>query len=204
VWNFLYKTTEIYLFDRIKLINLKYPNSRLFEAFSKGQIESKLWIVKELVNIPNIEKRSLHIHCGWYALLAYLIYNKIDDKITIRSYDIDKNCFPVSCILNHPQKRFGIFKAWVRDIHTPIFYHKDAVLINTSCEHLDNFTQWFTSIPKGQYTILQSNNYYDCDEHSNCMNSLEEFKKSAPLSNILYEGELKLQKYTRFMLIGIK
>ena len=34
--------------------------------------------------------------------------------------------------------------------------------------------------------------------------NITEFKQQAPLSNIIYEGELELEKYTRFMLIGYK
>jgi hypothetical protein len=76
--------------------------------------------------------------------------------------------------------------------------------INTSCEHIENFTNWFNLIPKGKLVALQSNNYFELPEHVNCVNDIDEFKQQAPLSNIIYEGELELEKYTRYMIIGYK
>ena len=64
------------------------------------------------------------------------------------------------------------------------------------------FTDWFNLIPTGKLVALQSNNYFEIDDHVNCVNSLDELKHQAPLSNIIYEGELELEKYTRYMLIG--
>ena len=77
-------------------------------------------------------------------------------------------------------------------------------IINTSCEHIENFTKWFNAIPKDKLVALQTNNYFDLPEHINCVKDINQFKQQAPLSNIIYEGELELEKYTRFMLIGYK
>ena len=75
-------------------------------------------------------------------------------------------------------------------------------IINTSCEHIEKFTEWFNAILKDKLVVLQSNNYFEIDDHINCVKNITEFKQQAPLSNIIYEGELELEKYTRFMLIG--
>ena len=75
-------------------------------------------------------------------------------------------------------------------------------IINTSCEHIEQFTKWFTTIPKNKLVVLQTNNYFELPEHVNCVKDINEFKQQAPLSNIIYEGELELEKYTRYMLIG--
>jgi hypothetical protein len=77
-------------------------------------------------------------------------------------------------------------------------------IINTSCEHIEHFTKWFTAIPKDKLVALQTNNYFELSEHINCVKDINQFKQQAPLSNIIYEGELELEKYTRFMLIGYK
>ena len=77
-------------------------------------------------------------------------------------------------------------------------------IINTSCEHIEKFTEWFNAIPRDKLVVLQSNNYFEIDDHINCVKNITEFKQQAPLSNIIYEGELELEKYTRFMLIGYK
>ena len=77
-------------------------------------------------------------------------------------------------------------------------------IINSSCEHIEKFTEWFNAILKDKLVVLQSNNYFEIDDHINCVKNITEFKQQAPLSNIIYEGELELEKYTRFMLIGYK
>ena len=77
-------------------------------------------------------------------------------------------------------------------------------IINTSCEHIENFDDWYAKIPDGKLVVLQSNNYYEVEEHVNCVGSIEEFAVKAPMDNILYSGELELPKYKRFMLIGYK
>ena len=52
--------------------------------------------------------------------------------------------------------------------------------------------------------VLQSNNYFDVDEHVNCSHSLDEFAFQTPMQRVWYEGELELGHYKRFMRIGIK
>ena len=77
-------------------------------------------------------------------------------------------------------------------------------IINTSCEHLPDFVGWYSLIPKGKLVILQANDYHEVDEHVNTYNTADEFSASAPMSKLLYKGELELEKYTRFMLIGYR
>ena len=45
--------------------------------------------------------------------------------------------------------------------------HSPDTVINTSCEHIENFNEWYDKIPKGKIVILQTNNYFDF-EHVNC------------------------------------
>lgn len=41
-------------------------------------------------------------------------------------------------------------------------------------------------------------------EHVNCVKSLEDFEIQTPVSAVIFNGELDLGKYKRFMRIGIK
>ena len=77
-------------------------------------------------------------------------------------------------------------------------------IINTSCEHIENWSDWWNKIPKGKMCILQSNNYTDLPEHINCVKNTDHFKSIAPMTTNLYEGDLNLGKYIRYMIIGIK
>ena len=50
--------------------------------------------------------------------------------------------------------------------------------------------------------MLQSNNYFGIDEHVNCKESLEEFKKSVRI-RVLNSLEKRINdKFDRYMLIG--
>ena len=69
---------------------------------------------------------------------------------------------------------------------------------------LDRFTAWFAGLPDGMLVLLQSNDFSEIPEHVNCVDSLEAFRAQAPLSELLFAGQLELGKYTRFMLIGRK
>ena len=79
------------------------------------------------------------------------------------------------------------------------------LIINTSAEHMT--TEWFQQIKNKQWeekpiVAIQSNNYFDLDEHINCVHSIEHMKKVFPMKEIMYQGELQLKGYKRVMLIG--
>jgi flagellar biosynthesis regulator FlbT len=208
------------------------PEYNLHDAFTQGQLRSKLWLLKHL---RDIDLGTVFICAGWYGTLARAMFE--NERIhfdKIRSFDIDPKCAEVADMIN---KQWNIddfkFKASTIDIHnfewkgfhTPApsdgtignFYYdtiadnkvvqmKDSpdTFINTSCEHIENFTDWFKLLLPGKLVALQTNNYFEIEDHINCVNSLDEFKQQVPLSNIIYEGELELEKYTRYMVIGYK
>lgn len=76
------------------------------------------------------------------------------------------------------------------------------MVVNTSCEHMDN--TWYENLPEGSFVVLQTNDYFENEQHSNCCKDLEDAKAKYPMQNLFYEGELDTQLYNRFMLIGIK
>jgi len=192
------------------------------DCFSRGQLHSKKWLVSEL------EKTSLHLGtvflcAGWYGTLATMLFesSKIHlDKI--RSFDIDENCWRIAETFNKPWVMDDWkFKATTQDIHKINFneyayttlrsngterelFDKPNTIINTSCEHIENWDKWWASIPKGKLCILQSNDYKALPEHINCVDDVDHFKTIAPMTTYFYGGSLILGKYTRYMLIGIK
>ena len=189
------------------------------DAISDGQLNSKLWL---LDRIKGIDLGTVFICAGWYGILATMLFE--DENIyvdKIRSFDLDDSCWKIAEDFNRPwTKDNWKFKASTLDITTMQFPTKHKTyrangtslildempdtIINTSCEHIEHFTRWFTAIPKNKLVALQTNNYFDLPEHVNCVKDINEFKQQAPLRNIIYEGELELEKYTRFMLIGYK
>lgn len=191
------------------------------DCFSRGQLQSKLWLVTELKKC-NADLGTVFLCAGWYATLATMLFEsglKIDK---IRSFDIDPTCASIAKVFN---------KSWVMQdwkfqsstedimninylIHTYIVSRSNNsqisltdspnTIINTSCEHLSDFTGWYSKIPTGKLVVIQANDYHDVEEHVNTYNTIEEFSLSAPMLTVLYEGELKLSKYKRFMKIGYR
>ena len=193
------------------------------DCFSRGQLQSKLWLIQELKKC-NVELGTVYLCAGWYATLATMLFESNIKLDKVRSFDVDPSCVDIAEVFNKPwfvdQWRF---KAVTKDImHITYNEHwweswsnannrmskpildTPNTIINTSCEHIENFTEWYDKIPNGKLVVLQSNNYYEIEEHVNCVGSIEEFAVKAPMDNILYSGELDLPKYKRFMLIGFK
>ena len=130
--------------------------------------------------------------------------SKLDFK-KIRSFDIDPEVWKIAEIFNADLVSDSWkFKASTQDImdinyteHTYDTVKPDGELtaigreipdtiVNTSCEHIDNFKVWYNKIPKDKLVILQSNNYFEIKEHVNCSSSLKEFSKSAPMQKTLW------------------
>ena len=190
---------------------------------SKGQLYSKCWIIEKL-NDLELDLGIVFLCAGWYGLLANSLFHSSIRVEKIRNFDIDEKAVKVSDIINkvYVQDNWK-FKAITQDI-LDIDYsqHKWSVwsnknqrmskiiidipdtIINTSCEHIQNFSDWYSLIPSGKLVILQSNDYFDDPTHINCCKNIEEFSQQTPMEIVLYEGELELEKYIRFMRIGVK
>jgi hypothetical protein len=222
LWPVLERHTDtqfVAAFKNIFSNNITYNN----DCFSRGQLQSKIWLIQELKKL-NLNLGTVFLCAGWYATLSVMLFEsgiKIDK---IRSFDLDSTTVDIAEIFNKPWfMEQWKFKALVNDIHS-INYDKHTwqcwsnannrmsypitdvptAIINTSCEHIENFKDWYSKIPNKKLVILQSNNYFEIAEHVNCSSSLEEFSNSCPMSTVLYQGELVLPKYTRFMKIGYK
>ena len=214
---FLYADSVI---PQLKRTLDKFPYSEIpmQDAFSLGQLNSKLWLID---NLPE-NLGTVFICAGWYGTLAALMFERARSKFDkIRSFDIDETCAPVADTMNRPWVMDGWqFKASTLDIlkmNYPTTYttyrangtsleltEMPDTIINTSCEHIKDFKSWYSKIPNGKLVILQSNNFYEIEEHVNCVANAKEFESLAPMSTLLYSGELELEKYSRFMLIGTK
>lgn len=190
------------------------------DYLSGGQLDSKQWLVETLLDL-DIDLGVVFICAGWYGSLATLLFENGVRLKHVRSFDLDPDCAWFADTINRPWVIDGWqFKASTLDIHTmkyPLTYtttrfngtsaeltEMPDTIINTSCEHIVDFDSWFENIPSGKLVILQNNNYLEVDDHVNCADSLADFDLQSPLATVLYEGELVLPKYTRYMRIGIK
>ena len=172
---------------------------RTLDAFWKGQMTSKEWLIDNLE--PFVTKPSrIEIHGGWVGVLASMIFQSKIPAQYIASIDIDPLCQHVAIMMNKIEEIDGRFKAITSDMCTvPV---SGDIIINTSCEHItqEQYDLWVSRLPKGSLIVLQSNDY-KIAEHVRPANSLEEFKMQSNL-NELWSGSLKTQLYTRWMIIG--
>jgi hypothetical protein len=173
---------------------------RTLDAFWRGQMKSKEWLIEQLRPHVFLTPVSIDIHGGWVGTLASMLFqSKIPIK-HIRSVDIDPSCESIATMMNKGEEMVGRFRAVTSDMCK---IRSDAdIIINTSCEHItqDQYELWLSGHPRNSLIVLQSNNYR-IPEHVRIANSLEEFKEQSQLT-ILNASELQLPLYTRYMIIG--
>lgn len=212
----------------------RFEGQALTDAFSRGQLRSKLW-VSDTVNDLGIDLGDMVYVCaGWYGVLPSILFerNKVEN---ILSFDSDDTTDNPADTLNKEKTIDGLkFKAVVKDIHElkyktesfnvnhyqysdvtefnitkqsmPVKMNATCV-INTSCEHIENFDKWWAGIPDGMLVIMQNNDFDDDEAHQHAedtVTSLEEFSNRLNLSENYYEGTLALEEYNRYMVIGRK
>lgn len=202
----------------------KFPDANWQDALSWGQLKSKLWLIDELSKLDR-DLGCVYVLGGWIGTLPALMFNNPSLRIaTMRSFDIDATCAPIADSLNKEPYVLDNWRfkattadmlalAYENDITTTLRNDSTPVamtstpdtIINTSCDHIQPFDAWWARVPKGKLVVVQNNDFFGVDDdHVNNVNTLSEFAQQTPLTTILYEGELVLPEYSRFMRIGIK
>lgn len=175
------------------------------DAFSSGQISSKLWLCEELERTRWTSNETA-IYGGWYGLTAFLLLSRGKFKVhRIRSYDVDPACEPMADMINENWVwRNWQFKALTEDCN--LIKTKSDLIINTSTEHFET-KEWFDNIPYGTKIVLQGNNMPH-EDHLVYSQSLKDFINHYPMNKLLYSGQLDFEypswKFSRFMVIGEK
>ena len=219
---FDYNTIEI-----IKKILKDYPNRLVDVLNSLGERQqlSKEWLVEKLNaykhpfrNKMKSDSISIIILCSWYGLLAYKLIEKFKLKKINRIHCVDYDP-KVKRIANRLYRKIDnenlkngvltLIKHWERDIvDVPEKELKNSeILINTSCEHLNQQTIYdiIDKTDRGTLIVLQSNNYHKIQEHINTVKDLQEFvsQYQSRLINIEMH-EKDFLEYKRFMILGLK
>lgn len=207
-------------FDNIGQVFEKYPDKNYADLFSKGQVWSKRWLVEELRKLDK-DLGTVFICAGWYGTLAAFMLES-DLKIDkIRSFDRDNECADIAETMNKTWvKNDWKFKATtldIRDMTYPLAYKTQRpngtwadcgdmpnTIINTSCEHIENFDKWYAALPKDTLLVLQSNDSFEVPEHVNAVWNLENFALQTPMHEVVFQGSISLFDYNRFMRIGYK
>jgi len=170
------------------------------DALSRNQIKSKVWLLNKLneVNWMTPETTTILVG-GWLGILPFLADCKQYELGKVINVDIDDTVNKPSAILNSTIE----YTVLNDDIRTMEFdKYDDLVIIDTITEHFHDHGSWVKGLPKGTRVVLQGNNMFDVPDHVNCFHNLDEFVEDCGVSNILYYGELNLEKCNRYMVIG--
>jgi hypothetical protein len=181
------------------------------DAFSSGQIGSKIWLAEALESVFGPYPQTIWILGGWHGLTAFLLLSRgIIPTISIRSFDIDPACEDIAdSICNYWVWQNWKFKAFtadcnVLDYNSNEFGPLPSLIINTSCEHFTS-KDWYNRIPKNTKIALQSNNMMH-DDHVQNFKSIQEMQDFYPLSRLLYSSVKNFQyptwSFDRYMIIG--
>lgn len=178
---------------------------RTLESFWKGQIRSKVWLIENLKRHVDYQKGyRIAIYGGWNGVLASLLYNSGIPISHITSVDIDPTCEETAYTMNKQHEMRAAFTAVTADMCEYVVEDADIV-INTSCEHItqEQYERWLSLQSSNTLIVLQSNNYFDLEEHIRCADNLIEFEKQSNLK-ISFSGVFETPKYDRYMIIGRK
>ena len=191
----------LFWMDAIRNSEDKY---RTLESFWKGQVNSKVWLATELYStISKTKQNSIVIYGGWNGVLASILFNSRLPLNSITSVDIDPVCEDIANTINKRYEMQGKFSAITTDMCG--FETSADVVINTSCEHItqEQYEQWLSNQPNDATIVLQSNNYFDLDEHIRCSTDLADFTIMSKIKPY-FRGIFPTPKYDRYMLIGKK
>ena len=215
-------------FSLLNLI-LQYGASQsVVDAFSKGQVTSKVWLtetLQKLVN-PNTTLDNVLLIGGWYGHLTHYFKNRISyNKI----YNVDphefntcvgheffnlnsENFIPSSTVIERVEVNSQGYVIPIgrynkeNDFHFEITDYTTVMpdlIVNTSCEHISD--DWYKRVPYGKMVAIQTNNLFGmADDHFNCIEKQTDMDNKYPMNKVLFQGELDINVGKRFMKIGIK
>ena len=181
------------------------------DAFSVGQLASKLWLVDALKPFLDVQD-TVVIQACWFGQLAPLIADHVHQ---IYGFDADPEAIQLSEEFCQPEiENQWTFKAAVADINLidwsdieidiqgELVEIKPNVIINTSTEHMSS--DWYHSVPQGTFLALQGNSDHTLDGHVNAVGSYSEWSEQFPMETVCEWGAISFPTYTRYMKIGEK
>ena len=174
-------------------------------SLTKDLLLSKTWLLSTLSKISK-EYSTVYILGSWYGQTSLMLIADGFDIKKIINVDIDRKTLAQGqkmaralrvddriVLMNHDANKLDYRRL-----------DKEGLVINTSCNDISG-DNWFNHIPKGTLVALQGRNNAPSAKQ---YNSLEEFRDSYPLSNILYQDQITLEdpetEYQRYMVIGLK
>ena len=180
----------------------KFPHRAvdIVNSYDRKKIKNKQWLVKRISSLqekggmlkPVIPR--INIVGGWYGncLIPMLDKHVCYDEIHFIEQDAEALYIAQEIFFKgHPKIK------WIHADATKREYSGGSNLtINTSAEHMVPL-----NITSGVYAV-QSNDYYDVDDHLNCVVDEDELEEQCGFSKVWYKGAKDMMTYNRFMVIG--
>ena len=173
--------------------------------FSHGQIESKLWLCKDLEKLDKKHYSNVYILGCWSGILGLVLYSRQQitfDQLTIvdlvkehidyaeQVLDVIRCQTKLNCILGDSNY---------------VQYDSDSLILNVSVDNMLG-DDWYSNIPSGSTVVLQSRSGGH-DDNINPVETLEDLDKFV-MSRTLFLNSLPfdypIRSYKRHMKIGIK
>jgi SAM-dependent methyltransferase len=175
-----------------------------YDAFSHGQMKSKLWLVQKLE--PYLIDENIVVLGSWYNTTA-LVLKCRNYNGKIYGIDIDPDVKSIADKICDQWVIEGSVVNITGDAsNIPVSY--DTV-INCSSEHMT--TEWFDNIKPGTLVCIQSSNVTESGDPwyiKTASPDIDSFKQKYNLSKTLFCDTLRIQYdnwgYDRYMLIGVK
>ena len=159
-----------------------------------------------LVLSDNVQFLKLNIDVigSWFGFPLIEMLNGLFKIKQIDLYDLDSMCHQVTAqYVNHFDYDFRIVQ--FGDAFQKKDWRRRNVVINTSSEHMANMIDLKThykDYPTTPILVIQSNNYFEIDEHINCVKNEDELIEKNKINHVYFSGVQKLPLYDRFMVIG--
>lgn len=181
-----------------------------YDAFSHGQIKSKLWLCEELEkHIPY--NSNVKILGSWYNVLSFMLLTRNPNNYnSIEGIDIDPTVKEIADKICNYWLFEGKQVSNITGDSNNVSYDGTQVVINCSPEHMKD-TSWYKKVPDGTLMCIQSISVTDplypwfiTTPHY----SVDDMKSKYPMSSVNYSGQIRIDYgswgYDRYMLIGIK
>lgn len=171
----------------------------IIDSFSIHQRECKEHLVSLLKDFDAFRPdKEVVIWGSWYGSIFVPLIHGLCSKLNC--IDLDEEAIKTgrklfSYITNVIYRVDDIFEIRLKR------YRDTCVVINTSCEHMPPMNQYkyFKDFEKGTFFAFQSNNMFNIDDHTNCVNTLDEFEMQMPMElDILYSDEIDVPGWEDF------
>jgi hypothetical protein len=183
-----------------------YVFKRVMDSMNQSQLESKLWIIQELIKL-GVKPKRVAILAGWFAqYIVPLLYDNFESVEWVENFEIDQDVKRLSYKFNKRLKEDKKYRTLITNVMFDRIQSGMDTIINCACEHMYpmwKFRELNETFQKNPLYILQSSNDEQHEDHINCVNSEEELIDQARIKDVIYSGSKILSnESTRFMVIG--